>query len=450
MKSTPVRVFPRLERRSMLNAPSKLHLRLTGVSIAIIVVTLAVLLGPRLGGPSVLSVASPAASGDSAALAAGKALFSVNCAVCHGAGGKGDGPAAAGLNPPPADFTNPIHRAHTDADLIGWITNGLPGSAMPAFTGKLTDSQMREIVVYLRSLSAGASGTAGDAPDPSLCTVAPRSPAAYRTPDATPAPAPTQASAVGPDFRWPQGTAATQAEIDGITASIREFYACANASDYGRQIALYTDRFIVPQFAALDSTGWQTTLAYAAASKTPVASLDWESIAGIRDVRKLPDGRVGAYIEALNPVNHPHQIDAVVIFAPESGRWLIDEVHEDPNNVLEPTATAGAVQVPSAGIGTPVAREGLVLNLTRTGGGVALSLTNASGAPITDARVSFVGEMLEMSMGALTANAGPNAQGVYAATLPFSMAGTWRVTAQITKADGSTTTFAFLVPVTGS
>src|SRR6185295_8095977 len=32
--------------------------------------------------------------------------FTTHCAVCHGATGRGDGPAAKGLTPPPADLTD--------------------------------------------------------------------------------------------------------------------------------------------------------------------------------------------------------------------------------------------------------------------------------------------------------------------------------------------------------
>jgi len=37
--------------------------------------------------------------------ASGKEMFNAYCAVCHGAGGKGDGPAAKALNKAPANLT---------------------------------------------------------------------------------------------------------------------------------------------------------------------------------------------------------------------------------------------------------------------------------------------------------------------------------------------------------
>src|SRR5262245_13994502 len=39
--------------------------------------------------------------------ARGAQLYSQTCASCHGAGGHGDGPASKGLNPPPANHTDP-------------------------------------------------------------------------------------------------------------------------------------------------------------------------------------------------------------------------------------------------------------------------------------------------------------------------------------------------------
>jgi mono/diheme cytochrome c family protein len=40
----------------------------------------------------------------------GRALFQDNCVACHGAGGRGDGPAAAGLDRQPADLTRIARR----------------------------------------------------------------------------------------------------------------------------------------------------------------------------------------------------------------------------------------------------------------------------------------------------------------------------------------------------
>jgi mono/diheme cytochrome c family protein len=47
----------------------------------------------------------------------GRDLFLRYCASCHGVGGKGDGPAAAALQPPPADLTRLRARYGKEAPL---------------------------------------------------------------------------------------------------------------------------------------------------------------------------------------------------------------------------------------------------------------------------------------------------------------------------------------------
>jgi mono/diheme cytochrome c family protein len=47
-----------------------------------------------------------------------RAMFETVCAVCHGANGKGDGAAAANLNPKPRDYTDPKWQASVTDDQI--------------------------------------------------------------------------------------------------------------------------------------------------------------------------------------------------------------------------------------------------------------------------------------------------------------------------------------------
>ena len=63
-------------------------------------------------------------------------LYAENCALCHGAGGKGDGPAAAGLPVRPADLTAPHLFAHIrQATSSGGSANGRDNGVMPGFAG---------------------------------------------------------------------------------------------------------------------------------------------------------------------------------------------------------------------------------------------------------------------------------------------------------------------------
>jgi mono/diheme cytochrome c family protein len=51
-------------------------------------------------------LASPAPAADDAAMKEAKEIFATRCSTCHGAGGKGDGAAAAALTPKPRDLTS--------------------------------------------------------------------------------------------------------------------------------------------------------------------------------------------------------------------------------------------------------------------------------------------------------------------------------------------------------
>lgn len=64
----------------------------------------------------------------------GKVLYAQLCAACHGPSGAGDGPAGAGLDPPPIDFTD---RARADERsvfaLYQVIDQGLEGTSMVSY-----------------------------------------------------------------------------------------------------------------------------------------------------------------------------------------------------------------------------------------------------------------------------------------------------------------------------
>ncbi|WP_299845524.1 cytochrome c [uncultured Roseovarius sp.] len=68
----------------------------------------------------------------------GQALYADNCAQCHGATGKGNGPWAASYSPPPADLTQLTEdgvfpKARVLSVIDGYDRTGLPGSEMPEF-----------------------------------------------------------------------------------------------------------------------------------------------------------------------------------------------------------------------------------------------------------------------------------------------------------------------------
>ena len=114
--------------------------------------------------------ASP--SGFSAAsLVRGAALFPANCAGCHGAEGRGDGLAAAGLPVPPADLTAAHLWEHGDGEMYWWLLHGMDrpdgSQSMPGTAGHLSDEDRWALIDWVRANNAGlAQREAGALPYP--------------------------------------------------------------------------------------------------------------------------------------------------------------------------------------------------------------------------------------------------------------------------------------------
>jgi len=103
--------------------------------------------------PSAAQTRNPYASGSPAAKA-GEFEFRINCALCHGLGARGGGRGP--------DLTQ-AHKRHgdSDADLFRNISQGIPGTAMPAngTNGQgvgMTDEEIWQIITYLRSVQVRA------------------------------------------------------------------------------------------------------------------------------------------------------------------------------------------------------------------------------------------------------------------------------------------------------
>jgi len=77
------------------------------------------------------------------------------CFVCHGASGKGDGPAGLVLDPSPRNFTNPeFQQKRTDGELFWVLKNGSPGTGMVPMTGKtITEDDAWRVILYLRTFA---------------------------------------------------------------------------------------------------------------------------------------------------------------------------------------------------------------------------------------------------------------------------------------------------------
>ena len=109
---------------------------------------------------AVLAPSAAFAAGDATA---GKAIYTTNCASCHGDSGKGDGPVGVALTPRPRDFsvgdfafdTDGDGSKGTDADLDNVITNGAMkygGSPLMAPWSTLSDADRANVIAFIHTL----------------------------------------------------------------------------------------------------------------------------------------------------------------------------------------------------------------------------------------------------------------------------------------------------------
>ena len=89
----------------------------------------------------------------------GRAIYFTHCAACHGERGQGDGASAAGFATKPSNLAdgrlmNPL----PDEFLVNVIERGGPAEGlspgMPAFAQYLGETQIRDVIAYLRSLAS--------------------------------------------------------------------------------------------------------------------------------------------------------------------------------------------------------------------------------------------------------------------------------------------------------
>lgn len=84
-------------------------------------------------------------------IAAGKALWSLHCASCHGKTGLGDGSKAAQLKTQPEDMTKGGAQTQSDGSIAFKITEGRDD--MPSFKKKIPDQEdIWNLVNFIRTL----------------------------------------------------------------------------------------------------------------------------------------------------------------------------------------------------------------------------------------------------------------------------------------------------------
>lgn len=241
-----------------------------------------------------------------AAIDDGADLYVAHCASCHGADGRGDGPAAKGLPVPPADLTAGHLWAHSDGEMFWWLTHGIeapdggPGSgmAMPGFASALSEEQRWDLIDYVRAHNAGLVHTSAYAWSPPL-------------------------QRPGFTATCPEGLVVSSDDLRGKTVSIVFAGVEADAA--------------LPA-AAPAGTDLKTILAALPGRRTPV---DWKDCA----IQDLAVGKAYAIVAGLSP-----DAMAGVQFLTDSHGWLRAMWRPgDPNTCIggkgwdDPTALKAAI-----------------------------------------------------------------------------------------------------------
>lgn len=84
-----------------------------------------------------------------ASLSHGKALFDIYCALCHGQTSASPGPVGMKLKPPPPGLDRAVIKERSDSQIFNAIDNGF--GRMPPFKGKISLSERRDLVNFLRT-----------------------------------------------------------------------------------------------------------------------------------------------------------------------------------------------------------------------------------------------------------------------------------------------------------
>jgi mono/diheme cytochrome c family protein len=137
------------------------EIKTSAITIALLVFILIVAINIVRAQSSKAWIAPPQASeqknpvtANAAVIADAQKIYSANCTPCHGTKGKGDGPAAANLNPKPADHSSAAVQAETDGSLFYKLSEGR--TPMPQYKKIFTDQQRWELVCYIRTLAKKA------------------------------------------------------------------------------------------------------------------------------------------------------------------------------------------------------------------------------------------------------------------------------------------------------
>jgi mono/diheme cytochrome c family protein len=116
---------------------------------------------PPASGGSGGSAPAAAAKTGGTAIERGRAIYKENCVACHGESGKGDGPGAGVLKPPPRDHTDRAYMSTLSDKEIGDIIRmggAIKGKPLMPSHPQINGDNLAALIAYVRSLSAPSTG----------------------------------------------------------------------------------------------------------------------------------------------------------------------------------------------------------------------------------------------------------------------------------------------------
>lgn len=84
-------------------------------------------------------------------LAAAREIYTISCSNCHKENGTGGKVQIEGKTINADNLTTDKMKNMPDAKYISYIENGIPDEGMPAFKGRLSDQQIKDVVRYIRA-----------------------------------------------------------------------------------------------------------------------------------------------------------------------------------------------------------------------------------------------------------------------------------------------------------
>lgn len=163
-------------------------------------------------------------------------------------------------------------------------------------------------------------------PSPALCTVEPRTVDELTAlfAGATPTDPVDLSTSATIHFGQPANPEAAQ----HVTALIHQAFACLNAGDFGRFMALMSDQVILSSFLWVQEMLADEASAAEALIPQEAPEEFQQTLLGIGSISQLPDGRHSAVVVGIDPSGSEAPFALYLVVAEQNGTWMFDEIIE--------------------------------------------------------------------------------------------------------------------------